>query len=378
MGREFEIDELVRVAKRENNNKRAYLYVDPLQGKHMPVSPGQSLELFAELAKKAEEKYKDESLLIVGFAETATAIGSAAAYYGKNAAYYMNTTREDIPGAEYFFFTESHSHATEQRLVVNGLEQVLSKADRIVFAEDEVTTGNTIEKLIFRLKARYPDRKLAFGILSILNSMEEERLSQLESQGISCTFVRRIPQQYRIGEIERYQYEPLKTEPAIWEGAPAPCLPIGNRWDSRIVCDTDTLRKKSRAFAAEALEKLPILSNTGKILILGTEEFMFPGMLLGQALEKKYPGMTVRSHATTRSPIEVSLDSRYPLHSREPLESLYEKGRRTFIYDLDRYDQVIVATDAQNINEEGKRSLTGALRACGNTHITFVEWRDQP
>lgn len=58
MGREFEIDELVRVAKRENNNKRAYLYVDPLQGKHMPVSPGQSLELFAELAKKRRKNIK--------------------------------------------------------------------------------------------------------------------------------------------------------------------------------------------------------------------------------------------------------------------------------------------------------------------------------
>ena len=57
---------------------------------------------------------------------------------------------------------------------------------------------------------------------------------------------------------------------------------------------------------------------------------------------------------------------------------LYRHEAGAIIYDLDRYDQVIVATDAQNINEEGKRSLTGALRACGNTHITFVEWRDQP
>ena len=36
--------ELVRIAKRENNRKRNYLVVNPLQGKHIPVSPGIVME----------------------------------------------------------------------------------------------------------------------------------------------------------------------------------------------------------------------------------------------------------------------------------------------------------------------------------------------
>ena len=43
----FKIDDLVKIAKRENNTKRSYLYVNPVQGKHVPVSPSLPLLLFS-------------------------------------------------------------------------------------------------------------------------------------------------------------------------------------------------------------------------------------------------------------------------------------------------------------------------------------------
>ena len=76
---EYTEKDLVKIAKRENNTKRNYLVVDPLQGKHIPVVPSKALDLFAALADTFREKYKDEKLLLVGFAETATAIGAQAA-----------------------------------------------------------------------------------------------------------------------------------------------------------------------------------------------------------------------------------------------------------------------------------------------------------
>ena len=72
---EYTEKDLVKIAKRENNTKRNYLVVDPLQGKHIPVVPSKALDLFTALADTFREKYKDEKLLLVGFAETATAIG---------------------------------------------------------------------------------------------------------------------------------------------------------------------------------------------------------------------------------------------------------------------------------------------------------------
>ena len=85
---------LVKIAKRENNKKRSYLLVNPLQGKHMPVSPIKAMQLFDSLADKIKDRYKDEKILFVGFAETATAIGARVAVtLGDN---YIQTTREDI------------------------------------------------------------------------------------------------------------------------------------------------------------------------------------------------------------------------------------------------------------------------------------------
>ena len=144
---------LVRIAKRENNTKRNYLVVNPLQGKHVPVSPSKALALFSDLADTIRGKYAGEKLLLIGFAETATAIGAQAAI--ALGTEYIQTTREVIPGVEYLFFSEEHSHATEQKLVKNDIDEAIERVDRIVFVEDEVTTGKTILNIISVMRKEY-------------------------------------------------------------------------------------------------------------------------------------------------------------------------------------------------------------------------------
>ena len=63
---EYTEKDLVKIAKRENNTKRNYLVVDPLQGKHIPVVPSNALDLFAALADTFREKYKDEKAFAGG------------------------------------------------------------------------------------------------------------------------------------------------------------------------------------------------------------------------------------------------------------------------------------------------------------------------
>lgn len=373
----FKKEDLIKVVRRENNQKRGYLYVNPIQGKHVPVSPKLSLQLFSLLAQKVKKRYFNEKILLIGFAETATAIGNAIAYEVPNVSYFLNTTREIIPNAEYIFFTESHSHATEQRLVVNNFEKIIPLIDRIVFAEDEVTTGNTIEKLMHKIFEKYSVKSMKFGIVSVLNSMTEKRMKEFEDNGIICDFLYRIPTQYKIAEIRNHTYEPLEREVIDkYEGVPEE-IKIGNYWNSRIVIETDTMRKLCHEFLKETLCRVRVLGKYLKILVLGTEEFMFPAMLLGRELEKLYPNVEIKFHATTRSPIEVSLDKDYILHSRLPLASLYEEERKTFIYNLERYDKVFVVTDALNINEKGKKSLIGTLEHLGNTDITVIKWGEK-
>lgn len=96
--------ELVKIAKRENNKKRSYLVVNRLQGKHIPVSPKEAFQMFGELAELINKSYPTEKLLLIGFAETATAIGAALA--GELDCYYIQTTRENIENVDYLYFSE--------------------------------------------------------------------------------------------------------------------------------------------------------------------------------------------------------------------------------------------------------------------------------
>ena len=370
MIKSFEINELLCVARRENNTKRSFLYVCPYQGKHMPVSPLRSMDLFAELAERVRQRYPDEKILVIGFAETATAIGSALAYFHENVTAFMTTTRENVDGAEYLYFTESHSHAAEQRLTVNELEQYLAAADRIVFAEDEVTTGNTIEKLIRVLRETFPQIPMQFGIASVLNSMEDARLQEFAERGIICTFIAHIPFAYRTDEIRNYKYEPLLKEPAKPSAIKIDRIRLESAWNPRLITDMEQVRSQCSSLIQQASDALGTLPE--RLLVLGTEECMFPGILLGASLEQK--GHSVRFHATTRSPIDISLNEQYPLHRRFPLQSFYDPERRTFIYNLKAYDAVIVVTDAAGNISAGVESLAGALEACGNTHMILVQW----
>ena len=373
----FRLEDLVTVARRENNPKRKYLYVNPLQGKHIPVSPALAMGVFSETAARVRARYPGERLLVIGFAETATAIGAALALMAGNASWYYATSREDIPGAEYLFFTEAHSHATEQRLAVNGLDAAVAGADRIVFAEDEVTTGNTIMNIVGLLRERYQDQELRFGIVSILNSMSDTRLRELQEQGVYCDYLLRIPFQYRIDSVDRDTYLRTAAEPLSDSGAAVPVFRTEGYWNARLPAPVPEIRALTERFTEEAMGYLaPAGIPAGaRVLVLGTEEFMYPGLSLGARLEQERPDLQVRFHATTRSPIEVSPDPDYPLHSRETLVSLYDRSRRTFIYNLERYDRVLAVTDAAPC-PEGLGSLVAALRKHGNTNIALVKWGD--
>ena len=93
-------------------------------------------------------------------------------------------------------------------------------------------------------------------------------------------------------------------------------------------------------------------------------------------IEKKYKNAEVKFHATTRSPIEISDDTGYPLNSRFSLESFYEEGRDTFVYNLLEYDNVFIVTDCKNINEKGMINLISALEKSNNKNISLIKWGD--
>lgn len=95
---------------------------------------------------------------------------------------------------------------------------------------------------------------------------------------------------------------------------------------------------------------------------------MYPTFCVGEMLIRSGISENVRIHSTTRSPIVASNTADYPLYLRYQLRSLYDERRTTFIYNLKRYDRVIILTDTQEYNR-GLWDLCNALESVGNNNI---------
>ena len=469
--------DLVRIARRENNTKRSYLVVNRLQGKHIPVKPSDAFEMFKELADTLRGAYVGERLLLVGFAETATAIGAAVAV--ELGTKYIQTTREVIPGVDYIFFSEEHSHATEQKLVKDDMDACMGEIDRIVFVEDEVTTGKTILNIIAMLEKLYLGA-VQYSVASLLNGMDEKALKLYAERGIKLHYLVKTNHDAYSAVAEKFAGDgtyvacdtgafagaessavatrevqldaegcavatkavqlgaeanvvtgaahsgaeanvvtgaahsgaeantvatgevqlragvgmtvAIETEPGAEVGvsdvqdvrldtdaraADAKRLPLsvteltmGGAMNARRLVDTMEYREACDTLWGQIEGTLSKELN-GRVLVLGTEEFMYPALYVARKIEQK--GVEVRNHATTRSPIAVSTEAEYPLHVRYELRSLYDKDRVTFVYDIDTYDAVLVITDARNEQQEGLNSLINALKK-KNDKIFCIRW----
>jgi len=368
--------DLVQIAKRENNNKRKYLVVNRLQGKHIPVKPHEALAMFGALADILRGRYEKETLLVIGFAETATAIGAAVAV--KLGADYIQTTREQIPDVEYLYFSEEHSHATEQKLVKDDIDRVIHTIDRIVFIEDEVTTGKTILNMITILRKQY-SKKIKFSVASIFNGMDETALDVYQKYDMELFWLVKtnhavyteIAESYRgDGSYIVCKNEEGESEKEIHsEISSMEQIKMNRHMDTRRIVNSAEYAKYCETLYQEIVGRID-LDSTQTMLVLGTEEFMYPAFYAANRFEEQ--GKNVWFHATTRSPIAVSTEDDYPFHTRYELKSLYDSERTTYIYDLQQYDTVVIITDANDGMTEGIHSLVSALKLCGNEHILLV------
>ncbi|WP_373079606.1 phosphoribosyltransferase domain-containing protein [Fusobacterium varium] len=371
-------EDLVKVAKRDNNNKRTFLLVNPLQGKHIPVSPTAALELFKKLANKLINKYPNEKFLVIGFAETATAIGATIAAQCPEGTKYIHTTRETIKNSEYLFFSEAHSHAVEQKLVKNNLKEMIEKTDRIIFAEDEITTGNTIWNIKNILEEQYSKKKLNFGVISILNGMNKKNMEKFNEFQIECIYEIKLSAENYDDQLNKYSYEnERRYNLKFTENFLIKEYSFNEYIDAKLGADSRVYEKNCSKLAELIIKKLKKEEFENKdVLVLGTEEFMYPAMITGEKLEKEYKCNEVKFHAVTRSPILPSGEKDYPLYLRHELRSLYDKNRVVYLYNLKKYDKVVIIHDSKSTKGEGIKSLIAALKEHECNDISIFQWSD--
>lgn len=337
----FSDSDLIRVVRRENNAKRNYLLVNSMQGKHVPANPDNVLKLYNELAEclKSEENIK--KAVFIGFAETATAVGAGVASCFEN-SYYMHTTREVCASRiSVADFREEHSHATEQLLYCDEWESIISKAENIVFVEDEISTGKTIMNFINALKTQKKvSDNIRFSACSILNGMTEECENELRKQGVNFFYL--VKHRVSADSDEVYSFNPvIRSRKTGYDFSE---IKIIGKINPRFGSETAEYITACSSLADKISE---MISTEGKnVAVIGTEECMYPAIKTAHKLNR---AASVVTHSTTRSPVVAENSKDYPLKSRYQVESFYDKARKTFIYnsDINRYDLVLIVTDSE-------------------------------
>ena len=359
------------LAKRFNNTKRSYLLVNPLQAKHIPVSPTVSLEMMTALGKKLAEKYP-ETRLIIGFAETATAIGAAVSEQFPHCTY-MHTTREEIPSSKnWVYFSEEHSHATEQKLCADNLARLIKNTPSIILIDDELSTGKTLINIVNILQKTFPDTADKQIIAaSIINRISPENHRRLADFGIKTEYLVKLPDEDLSAAVEKFDISEAEKAPE----APADFEKIitsRKLINTRLGTDITEYSENCKRVSEEILDILEISPNSS-VLVLGTEECMYPALVFGRELEQRNPGVTVKCHATTRSPIGIGTDPDYPIRSGNKLSSFYDSSRKTYIYNLEKYDYAVIITDSPNVSPTACNNLCGLLSNRGCKKIYVIE-----
>ncbi len=363
--------EVLKTAKRLNNAKRAYLLVNPLQAKHIPVSPSAALEMMRALGKKLYERYPD-TRLIIGFAETATAIGAAVAEMFGSECAYIHTTREEVSAVKkWVLFLEEHSHAAEQKLCGDELARLIGGTERIIFIDDELSTGKTLINIIENMRGQFPKmRGKEIIAASIINRLSPENEERFKENGIRAEYLVKLPCDDHAELVRDIEVHPAKGVVSARDIAVNRLSPAGFP-DPRVGVNAASYQQSCRDIAKRAEKELSgELAGCRSVLVLGTEECMYPALILGETLESKGHA-SVLCHSSTRSPIGISEEKGYPIRSGFRLCSFYDEERTTFIYELARYDAAIIVSDALKC-EKGLSELASALADSGTDKIFFL------
>lgn len=356
----FGIENIV-VEHRSNNTKRDYLFVNKKQCKHIPCSPTDMVNMCKLLANEVNNKIGDKEVVVVAFAETATAIGNCVADHLNNCTYVLQTTREtelEQVGKKVITFEEEHSHATTQLLLTSKDSKAFNLSEYngyILFVEDEISTGNTILNFIKAMDK--VKTGLKYGVASVCNWQSEENKQKFIDVNIDTFFLLG-------GELADVDAKMIKYEDKEWIND-SMCHRYAKFNDSITMMYTRDKKesghnnlfeserlghKPNRDFSKlfEEVDEIMEGYEINRIRVIGTEEFMYVPIKVGEYLENK--GFNVVCHATTRSCIDVlSSDNKecsQGIIERFDIDSPYELTRKTYIYNLgEKVDLTLFITD---------------------------------
>ena len=339
-------------------------------------------------------------VLVLGFAETATALGATVAE--ALGAGYLHSTRHDPPGATSAAgFDEAHSHATAHRLLP-AEDDWLPADGTVVLVDDELSTGATARATIRALHAVAPQRQWVVAALVDLRSDEDvaatEALATELGAPVAVVALGRGRVSLPVGltdtasELVAAVAAPLTTAPAdlapdrepTSDGRPVPAPPRVSRPEAVTVVTapptavdrtgTPAARVRSPRTDVEGIAAdlaRVLTSEVGvvpdRVLVLGTEEHMATPLAIADALRRRSTA-DVRSSTSTRSPVAVFDDPAWPIRSgirhRSHDVTVDGPGER-YAYNVHGFDAIVVVPEpgTEQATLEGPDGLLDVLAA---------------
>ena len=376
----YELENLLGFAQRINP-KRAFLFVSKVLGRHIPVAPGTMRHAFTDLANLVPDDLP-EPILVIGMAETAVGL-SAGVHQALQTRYpnalLLNSTRHSQHNKNntetlLTTFSEDHSHAS-QHLIYQSADTVtqaqLLASKTLIMVDDEASTGNTCVNVVTALRNAGLDQLQQVHLTTLVDWSLNQNQSHANADDTIAT---------RLSNIEFHRHH-LLSGAWQWTDAPNPepitmpsvdtteagsyALGDTGNWGRFPTLDSTDgfafyLTKFQAAFnlfnqqaqsekASFEKEQLP-----QRILVLGSNEFVWLPFLLAEWLETQTQNATVKFSALTRSPIALG----GAITTMLSFSDNYGLGMTNFAYNVEPSDWdlivLCVETSADSVDEMWK------------------------
>lgn len=306
------------------NNKRSFLFISKILGKHIPVSPKKLNTTHSKLAKLINPEIKEDNVLLIGLAETATGLGwGLFEQIISKSKIYIHTTRVMLEQKHLIDFEEEHSHATEQYLYAPKSSKFnLNKINHIVIVDDEITTGNTIKNLIGQLNEVFNKPKISVvTLLNWSNYKKDYKIHALHQGSFSVKEKSSLAVENTLSNNTDFKKPILKK--------------LSNGYG----------RVGSFSFPAISQENIKILKKfrDSKILLLGTGEFMFYAQVASRYFHESN---TLKIQSTTRSPVSIGGN----IKSKISFKDNYYPEINNYLYNVidKKYDVIIIFSETKS------------------------------
>ncbi|WP_234431211.1 phosphoribosyltransferase [Streptomyces sp. NRRL F-5053] len=378
------------------NPKRAHLLVSTVLGKHVPQRPSVVRDSGVRLGRRVRELLGEDGAArstVVGFAETATALGHCVAD-GMGGVPFLHSTRRRGTGVEPVGrFEEEHSHATSHLLLPED-PALLGTDGPLVLVDDELSTGRTVRNTLAALHAVHPrERYVVVALVDLRGAAEVEELekfaaglgARLDVLALASGTVRLPDDVLERGRELVAACGPEAGAAPERAGAPAPARRVATGWPAGLPDGgrhgfhprhARWLDAELPGMAAQLLDALdrPADTNTDgaggphRVLVLGTEELMYAPLRLACELERQTatpagpsapaaPSLEVRFSTTTRSPVLALDDPGYairsaltfPAHDLAPApDGTPPAPEQRYAYNIagQGFDTIVVVTDS--------------------------------